>query len=279
MLITSEGITLDDGTFLPFTFLESANVFNRKLIGTDVVDRVKFDNVTGFKIDGFIKAGEVISYLDKSSVSINFTAFTASGTFTVPADVTSVWAIVCGAGGSSGVGNFGASGGAGGGGGMTIGRLNVTPSSTITATVGASVFLGSGGSSSFAELAASGGARGTDATFTTTPSGDTEITEYFNGVQGAFGVGSGGRLNTNIFSWNSSITEYFSHRTQQTYGSYSMYLKRTQATTSNNSILSAPNTISPMWEFNGLYCPGAGGQSVTNAYRNGIGGAVIVFWS
>ena len=97
-------------------------------------------------------------------------AFTASGTFTVPAGVYRVKATATG-GGGAGSGTTTNGGGGGGAAGQTaIGWYDVTPGQAITVTVGAGGAAGSGsggngGTSSFgAFCSAPGGAGGTSAT-------------------------------------------------------------------------------------------------------------------
>ena len=101
--------------------------------------------------------------------------FTAGGTFTVPAGITSVLVTVIGGGGAGGAtangsgggiaGNLGAGGGAGGFAQKTV--TGLTPGSTVTVTVGAggtpasAAAGGAGGSSSFgAHCSATGGGGG-----------------------------------------------------------------------------------------------------------------------
>jgi len=77
----------------------------------------------------------------------NISEITASGTFNVPADVTELTIGICGGGG--GGHNFD-NGGGGGGSGMTYHTLTVTPSESVTVTIGAGGTTGvAGGDSSF----------------------------------------------------------------------------------------------------------------------------------
>lgn len=67
----------------------------------------------------------------------NFQKFTSSGTFTIPANVTSVKVTVIGAGGAGGGSTVATSGGGGGSGGNTIKYLTgLTPGNTLAVTVG-----------------------------------------------------------------------------------------------------------------------------------------------
>jgi hypothetical protein len=100
--------------------------------------------------------------------------FLSSGTFTVPAGITTVWVTMCGGGGSGG--GWGASNGAAGGGAgaYCIQRpVSVTPGASVTVTIGAggaSVTSGDaggsaqvgndGGATSFGAVSVSGGGGG-----------------------------------------------------------------------------------------------------------------------
>ena len=97
--------------------------------------------------------------ITSSSVTQNFTTPTSSGSFTVPAGVTSLTVTLNGAGGGNG--NFGANGGSGG---RTTGTLAVTPGQVLTIIVGqagstgGSATIGGGGAQGNS-YAASGGGR------------------------------------------------------------------------------------------------------------------------
>ncbi len=118
--------------------------------------------------------------------------FTAGGSWTAPAGVTRVQAIVIGAGGGGGGPNTtgcGNDGGPGGIGGVAVGNVTVTPGTSYTITIGAGGTGGgtnangtSGGTSSFGALmSATGGSGG-----------------LANGGSGSPGSGSGGTTrNTN----------------------------------------------------------------------------------
>ena len=97
--------------------------------------------------------------ITSSSVTQNFTTPTSSGSFTVPAGVTSLTVTLNGAGGGNG--NFGANGGSGG---SVTGTLAVSPGQVLTIIVGqagstgGSTNIGGGGASGNI-YAASGGGR------------------------------------------------------------------------------------------------------------------------
>lgn len=97
--------------------------------------------------------------------------FTTSGSFTVPAGVTSIFVEAWGSGGSGGgalgqvTGSFRAIGGAGGGGAYNSGIISVTPGDVITYTVAPQTLASSttqvdGSSSIFSTVSASGGVGG-----------------------------------------------------------------------------------------------------------------------
>lgn len=95
-------------------------------------------------------------------------AFTAGGTFTVPAGVYRV-RVTCTGGGGGGAGSgTGNAGGGGGAGGTAIGWYDVTPNQAITVTIGAAGTAGisgggtggNGGTSSFGALLSAGGGSG-----------------------------------------------------------------------------------------------------------------------
>lgn len=95
-----------------------------------------------------------------SGVVSGQSAFTTPGTtsFTVPAGVNGVSAVVVGGGGggsASTVSSNGISGGGGGGGGLAYGTFSVTPGETLTIVVGAG---GTGGTSAGNNNATNGGA-------------------------------------------------------------------------------------------------------------------------
>ena len=140
--------------------------------------------------------GSQLTGLNASYMGGRGEVFTSSGTFTVPAGVTAVKAIVVGGGGGGQAGAWhptdkaGAGGGGGGGGGCAIKYLTgLTSGKTLTVTVGAA-----GGTSSIASgtqtistVSATGGSKG--------GAGSTKLTTAIGGAGGAGGVGAGGDLN------------------------------------------------------------------------------------
>ncbi|HYG51980.1 MAG TPA: T9SS type A sorting domain-containing protein [Flavobacteriales bacterium] len=105
--------------------------------------------------------------------------FTSSGTFTVPAGVTSITIEVIGAGGNGGIDG----GGGGGGGGYARGTFSVTPGANLNVHVGLHGVSSVVGTTYVSTLiSASGGMNGAD--------GGSGITEG-----GAPGTGSGGSIN------------------------------------------------------------------------------------
>lgn len=106
-------------------------------------------------------------------------SFVASGSYVVPAGITSLTIEVVGAGGTGGSNG----GGGGGGGGYAIGVYNVTPGASIPITVGAGgAGQVAGTTSAGMFLSASGGANG------------TSVANPNLGGGGAGGVGTGGTI-------------------------------------------------------------------------------------
>lgn len=141
---------------------------------TAVADAVTAKGVPASSTDTFGTLASKIGQI-KTNVPHGQQDYTAAGTysFTVPADVKQVFAIVVGGGGAGGAGKdstsgawyYSASGGGGGGGGINASALQVTPGQVINVVVGGGGVAGgsSGGDSSFGSLVAKGGKNGTDA--------------------------------------------------------------------------------------------------------------------
>jgi len=136
----------------------------------------------------FDGSGNLSITTTSDSVSNGKILYTASGTFTVPDNVTSVWITLVGGGGGGGGGSyFVASSGyptsyTGGDGGDSIAKIcqvvtGLTSGTTITVTVGAAGTAGSVGSSSY------GGSGGTG--------GASSFGSYISAVGGSGGTGSG----------------------------------------------------------------------------------------
>lgn len=189
--------------------------------------------------------------------------FTTSGTFTIPANVTSVKVTVIGGGGGGGAANGdpgcgGASGGGGGGGGVAIRQVTgLTPGNTVTVTVGGggtggtTGVGGSGSTSSFgAHASATAGGGGGSAT----PSGF--------GTAGSSGSGASGDVNLSGFRV-STTTSY--PGMAAVFGGVALPPAASAAGTA------AVNTGSG----------GSGGVDITNTWRAGGAGStgvVIVEW-
>ncbi len=120
--------------------------------------------------------------------------FTSSGTFTVPAGVTSITIEVVGAGGDGG----GNGGGGGGGGGYSMGTYSVTPLTTLPVVVGIPGNGPTTGTSSVSTfLSATGGDNG------------TSVSNPNIGGGGAGGTGSGGTTNRNGGNGGGGYWTYF----------------------------------------------------------------------
>jgi hypothetical protein len=124
--------------------------------------------------------------LDMTSLSTTFTTV-GSNTFTVPAGVTKISAVLIAGGGAGGGGSAGGSGsggqGGGGGGLRYINDFTVTPGQTLTVIVGAGGLGGTGN-----------GGNGGDSSITgiATAFGGTGGASNYTGLVGAGGAGSGG---------------------------------------------------------------------------------------
>lgn len=132
----------------------------------------------------------VDNYVATHAAKKQLQAFTGSGSFTVPADVSRVYVKCIGGGGGGGCKAYtSAYGGGGGGGGLTEGYVAVTPGQVIAITVGA------GGASGFA---GSGGVGGTSSfgPYMSAPGGTGgKGYGYVNATGGFSGFGVGGQIN------------------------------------------------------------------------------------
>lgn len=127
-----------------------------------------------------------------TGVFSNFAFYTSSTTFTVPAGVTKILAVVTGGGGGGSdcsasfppSSTTDASGGGGGAGGTAIGVYSVTPGAQITITVGTGGNSeNNGGSSSFGSFCSATGGGGANFSAAASSAG------------GSPGVGAGGQVN------------------------------------------------------------------------------------
>jgi len=101
-------------------------------------------------------------------VFINEASFTASGTWTAPAGVTSAQVILVGGGGGGGGGSRDVAGGGGGGGQVIVKNLTVTPLTTYQVSIGAGGQGGLGAQNSTADIVSTlPGGNGTPTTFGT----------------------------------------------------------------------------------------------------------------
>jgi hypothetical protein len=113
----------------------------------------------------YLNSANYTSYITGSSLKSQ--TFTGSGTFTVPAGITSVWVTMVGGGGSGGS-NASSSGSSGGGGGAYCLKraVSVTPGAGVAVTIGGggggvnNSDGNDGGASSFGSVSVSGGLGG-----------------------------------------------------------------------------------------------------------------------
>jgi hypothetical protein len=129
----------------------------------------------------------------------NVQAFTSSGTFVVPTNVTRITVEIWAGGGGGGSKANGGGGGGGGSGGYGFNTFNVTPGTSYTVTIGGGGSAGaSGSSSSFGGLmSVTGGSAGGNASSTQPGSGGqggttTGAIEPFGGSPGDSGSNSAG---------------------------------------------------------------------------------------
>lgn len=182
----------------------------------------------------------------------NYQLFTASGTFTTPAGVSSAYAVVVGGGGGGGSAPVSGSGPNGGNGGVAGGVVTVSGSMAVTVGAGgngSNTTVGStGGTSTFSTLTATGGGPGTN------------------------GVGSGtGLLATNLVSAVLAV-----HPNALASGTLivdSQQESRPNATSSTTALV---------YSLAGTYRPGANGtgesSQISSNATGGVGGAVFVFY-
>ena len=185
--------------------VESTSVGN--VIVFDSIDEVSsFDDINNYS--------NIELHLDSADSGISSVGaapvgqevFTSNGTFTVPAGVTQVSAVVIGGGGGGGnnQGTFFAqnSGAGGGAGGLSYGTFSVTPGETLTVNVGSGGGAGSsGGSSSIVRssttlLQGSGGGSGGTNSSNGSGGGSSGTERDGGGSGGNGGDGSSGLFTT-----------------------------------------------------------------------------------
>jgi hypothetical protein len=187
------------------------------------------------------------------SVQEQYAIFTASTTWTCPAGVTKVYALVVGGGG----GGDGLDETNGGVGGQAYGYYTVSPGTGYTITVGTGGIGNntgngaSGNTSSFASFCSATGGGGA------------------NGGDGTNGSGSSGNLrNSNAGTILQNAFAQFTGNT--TY---------TNNVTGHTAAFVWSNTLSDSWTgIAQLVCPGAGGYGFYNNGIGGVGGVVALWW-
>lgn len=205
----------------------------------------------------------------------NIDVRTSTGSFTVPAGVTTLYALAVAGGGGGGAGNAldeppgtSRTGGTGGTGGQALSALTVIPGGSVSYTIGA------GGAGSNSGAGSSGGSTTIDTITCTGGSGGTAATTGGNGASGADGTASGGNLVNSV-----SITTILPYLPlglpilDDAFVILNQVSSRARATSSTAAIA---------YSSAGATKPGAGGQgesgtSGANAV-GGIGGAVIFIY-
>jgi hypothetical protein len=228
---------------------------------TNRVYLYRLANTTWYLLN--IAAGNVVTSVNGSTGAVTLAtgiqSFVANGTFTIPANVTSVKVTVVGGGGGGGSYNACYGGAAGGGAGAAAIKYltGLTPGNTLAVTVGAlGTTASSGGTSSVAS--------GTQSITTITATGGGGGS--YN-VAGAGGAASGGDINSG--GGSGSSTANFSGGSS---GGGSMFGTGGRCVNGSAAVTAAT-----------AYGAGGGGGGVisgfgTNGYTGGSGAVGIVFF-
>jgi hypothetical protein len=202
----------------------------------------------------------------------NIAVRTTTGSFTVPAGVTQLYALVAGGGGGGAQGitpdavNY--TGGTGGVGGVALSVLTVTPGSSVSYTIGA------GGAGSNSGAGSAGGSTTLSTITCTGGSGGSSAVGSSNGAAGANGTATGGNLtNTNSINEILPFLPLDLTLLDESFAIENQTSSRARATSSTAAIAYA---------LPGDNKPGAGGQGESGGGGNnavgGVGGAVIFFY-
>lgn len=217
----------------------------------------------------------------------NQQTFLSSGTFTVPAGVTSVRVKVFGAGGGGNGVNTGggiSEGGWGGGGGIAEATVSgLTPGGTVTVTVGTggsgthNATAGTGGTSSFGSYVSATGGSGATYSVNTFP---------VAGTSGAGTISTGYAIFKTVSEVGSLYTSIWGGATQGSQGG-SVPCSGKKGAGGGGAGLSAGNGGNGYQDTGGAggvsWGPGSNGSSGTNGGTtpvggNGGNGGVLVFW-
>ena len=206
----------------------------------------------------------------------NIDVRTSTGSFTVPAGVTTLYALAAGGGGGGAAGftvteqgdNRTLSGGTGGTGGQALSVLTVTPLSTINYTIGA------GGAGSNSGAGSAGGSTTVDTITCTGGAGGSSASSSGNGASGANGTGSGGNLsNSGALQGFFTLLTFGPSIVDEVFAIWNQADPRARATSSTAAIA---------YSLAGATKPGAGGLgefgSTGNNAVGGIGGSVIFIY-
>jgi hypothetical protein len=200
----------------------------------------------------------------------NIDVRTTTGSFTVPAGVTRLYALAFAGGGGGASGNSAGPfiGGGGGYGGQALSVLTVTPGASISYTVG----LGGAGNNG------AGGSAGTSTTVDTITctggGGGNSATGSSNGNRGTDGTGTGGNLmNDGALQGFLTLLAFGPPVLDEVFALWNQSIIRPQGVSLTTAIA---------YSLPGSFLPGARGSGETSGSSNdasgGVGGAVIFFW-
>lgn len=184
--------------------------------------------------------------------------FTSSGTFTVPAGISTV-KVTCIGGGGGGSQQWISNGGAGG---VAVGVYSVTPGGTVAVTVG-------GGGAAVANGTAAAGSTSSFGALCSATGGSAGSSTYPNNASAPPGSGTNGNIqNSNVTRGVGAFPGAGGRQPPNNAANYLPAITFSPTMTIINSI-------------NGRECPGAAGINYTacgNAVAGGVGGAVLVEW-